>query len=444
MHQALESEEPGANFKGGQRFACVLCEKPAGEQMRCSRCKAVWYCSTACQKQHWKLGHKQVCSPPVAEPKATRRPATASGSAPPQPASAATPARPPKPIPCMLPQPLSSPFSSPAVDMHYKAAVMAAQARRWRESADAYLSAYLEPAVPTGQGGWLIWSAFTCILRESHFKPTEHHLEALRSVAANGPILHRAYAQLTQGLVRFDARDREAAARSYLKCIETASAATAAERAEEVVNSATSPTGESGLAAFKVGELLDDIAAESRDNVEAMRRHDRQQPTDEYDLVNAMADAELRGMDPQRAVHRMTTPIGPLGDRAANEAAARDALSRLGLGGEHCDWCHAAPRADARLKQCGRCQLAYYCSNECSKAAWKAGHKAACRAPGQFEVGDKVLVHGLERSPELNGTIVEVRAPPRASDGRVTTATIGGEKEVAIKPQNLRRLRPAA
>ena len=54
-----------------------------------------------------------------------------------------------------------------------------------------------------------------------------------------------------------------------------------------------------------------------------------------------------------------------------------------------------AASADFRLKQCGRCQLAHYCSKACSKAAWKAGHKVACRAPGQFEVGDKVFVQAM-------------------------------------------------
>ena len=27
----------------------------------CSRCREAWYCSSACQKQHWKAGHKHKC-----------------------------------------------------------------------------------------------------------------------------------------------------------------------------------------------------------------------------------------------------------------------------------------------------------------------------------------------------------------------------------------------
>ena len=30
----------------------------------CSRCKDVSYCSKACQKQHWRGGHKDTCQAP--------------------------------------------------------------------------------------------------------------------------------------------------------------------------------------------------------------------------------------------------------------------------------------------------------------------------------------------------------------------------------------------
>merc|ERR1711964_581551 len=27
----------------------------------CQQCKSVWYCSRACQKRHWRAGHKKDC-----------------------------------------------------------------------------------------------------------------------------------------------------------------------------------------------------------------------------------------------------------------------------------------------------------------------------------------------------------------------------------------------
>lgn len=44
--------------KGGP---CGFCGK-AGASKRCAGCKKVHYCSRAHQQQHWKTGHKGVCT----------------------------------------------------------------------------------------------------------------------------------------------------------------------------------------------------------------------------------------------------------------------------------------------------------------------------------------------------------------------------------------------
>nr|GMC54367.1 ubiquitin carboxyl-terminal hydrolase 17-like [Ipomoea batatas] len=44
-------------------YECAQCFSPAST--RCSRCKAVRYCSGKCQIIHWRLGHKDECHPPV-------------------------------------------------------------------------------------------------------------------------------------------------------------------------------------------------------------------------------------------------------------------------------------------------------------------------------------------------------------------------------------------
>eukprot|EP00884_Botryococcus_braunii_P006955 jgi/Botrbrau1/16260/Bobra.0066s0044.1 len=38
---------------------CSLCHREAMQP--CERCQSATYCSTACQKEHWKRGHKSEC-----------------------------------------------------------------------------------------------------------------------------------------------------------------------------------------------------------------------------------------------------------------------------------------------------------------------------------------------------------------------------------------------
>ena len=40
---------------------CAYCQAPGVYTKRCSRCYAASYCSTACQRKHWKDGHKKLC-----------------------------------------------------------------------------------------------------------------------------------------------------------------------------------------------------------------------------------------------------------------------------------------------------------------------------------------------------------------------------------------------
>mmetsp|Transcript_23536 Transcript_23536/g.22568 ORF Transcript_23536/g.22568 Transcript_23536/m.22568 type:complete len:138 (-) Transcript_23536:243-656(-) len=39
--------------------SCPVCDKESSK--RCSRCKAIWYCSAECQRSDWKT-HKKVCN----------------------------------------------------------------------------------------------------------------------------------------------------------------------------------------------------------------------------------------------------------------------------------------------------------------------------------------------------------------------------------------------
>lgn len=58
----LETKAPAQAPRTGLR-QCVMCEKEVqGEQsLCCGRCRAVVYCSSGCQRQHWKESHRSIC-----------------------------------------------------------------------------------------------------------------------------------------------------------------------------------------------------------------------------------------------------------------------------------------------------------------------------------------------------------------------------------------------
>ena len=51
----------------GSTTQCNFCNKPkqAAPLLRCSRCKAIWYCNKDCQRQDWRR-HKPECKPGAA------------------------------------------------------------------------------------------------------------------------------------------------------------------------------------------------------------------------------------------------------------------------------------------------------------------------------------------------------------------------------------------
>ncbi len=42
------------------KLVCPVCEKENCKK-KCAKCKSVYYCGKECQKEHWKLSHKNIC-----------------------------------------------------------------------------------------------------------------------------------------------------------------------------------------------------------------------------------------------------------------------------------------------------------------------------------------------------------------------------------------------
>lgn len=86
---------------GSGNMCCARCGTTTEHLSKCSRCRAVWYCGKACQREHWKLEHKRVCRqvqvPPAAAAAAPKLSSSSSSSTKPSTAPAAKPK--PKPAP---------------------------------------------------------------------------------------------------------------------------------------------------------------------------------------------------------------------------------------------------------------------------------------------------------------------------------------------------------
>lgn len=430
MRGELAKEESGGeDFFAAQRVSCAFCNTvKAGTSAKlqsCARCRAVWYCGRACQVAHWKAGHKHVCVP-----------VDVSDVAPPAPSPAPSPAPPPAPPP----KPDSTPPRQGREQRHdttpgnpwatlYAAkaakllqdAIVAANAGAWRECADKYLEATMA-APRTWEQRWYAFSGFTSLVAgERRFPPTEHDMKALRAIACDKaePPHFRCEAEFSIGLARWEAHDREGAARHYRSALEAGGAASAQERALRTLHADGKLTS--------VGEILDATTTNARKNLAILE------------------DPRPRQVSPPtRRADGTETPsmVRTTGVNAATEREALEMMQRLKVGGTACDACGEPAEKDARLLMCKRCMMAYYCSAECQKAQWKKGHKQACRAPGQLEPDDDVRLVGLASRPELNNRIVQVVGPVAGREGRWEVRLSGQQQSLCVAAEKLERLRP--
>lgn len=344
-------------------------------------------------------------------------------------------------------------------DSALQAAGIAANAGQWRQCADRYLEAYT-----IADSGWIAkyncWSGYTSVLREDHFVASEDDLKALKRVAkdTSAPRIDRQEAHFTRGYVRKQLGDREGAARSYREAIELCKAATAEDRARTVVLP--------DMRAMQYmpkpsGPIFDETLKVAGENLAAMEaRRTGQVNVDTWSIAQDMAarfqeNLQL-GQDPQKAFGQafadgMPKFITPLGPNVASVAATKQELARLTtVSGSACDHCGAARGgAGKALHKCGRCGLAHYCSKECQRAQWKAGHRTACRAPGEIKVGDRVMLNNVANIDEYkgvhNGMIVEVQRAG-SEKGKWEVGMVGGEMgdSISIATAELKRLRPVA
>ena len=331
------------------------------------------------------------------------------------------------------------------------AAGAAAMRGAWRLCADSYLEGF----VLCGAGWPLRYnclSGYSSVLREDHFKASDADLLALRRIAkdAREPCLERAQAHFSRGYARKARGDREGAARSYRCCIDICEAATAPDRSRTcLLPNAVARR----YAPAPCGPLIDNVLETARDNLSSMERHtgaplDLQAVAEEMaarfreNLAIGHSPAAARREAVENCRPRFTQPIGA---RVEDVAATKAVLDRLTtVGGGACDGCGAARVAGApSLLCCSRCRLAYYCAKDCQMRAWRAGHRAACRAPGELRPGDRVVLVGVR---DCENWVVEVRRETPGTPGKWDVGLLGGEvaKSLTVDAVQLKRLRPTA
>ena len=147
-----------------------------------------------------------------------------------------------------------------------------ASAGKWRTCADYYL-ACVQAAPRAWEWRWYAFSGFTSLVAgEKRFAPSEADLKFLQRIADDADELchFRAEAEFSLGLARWEAHDRDGAARHYRLALKRVSAATTAERRAREKASATMGmirAGHPPICNKAVGAILDCIVSDARDNL---------------------------------------------------------------------------------------------------------------------------------------------------------------------------------
>lgn len=280
-----------------------------------------------------------------------------------------------------------------------------------RVAADKYLQAFLMAPSKLADQRMGAWNGYFKILGGEETGPTPQDIRQLKQVARDRDehVLFRCRALYLLGILKAMTEDfiHEERAAEYLRlALDINKTATASDRNAEIIpyilHDGTASTE-------SVGHFLDDDARMAGDIL--------------YMVENPS--------------HGEKRPGIPLFNGQPNPSFVR----RCRVSGSECDCClKRRTDVDGGLWRCSRCKKAWYCSQVCQERQWNAGHNKACRAKGQIEEGDYMVLRGIVRQPQLNGSLGQVIKP--VDGGRWQVKVEGRRTTLAVTPDKLAHIRP--
>lgn len=278
----------------------------------------------------------------------------------------------------------------------------------------------------------------TSILTETYFPQRDADVKALEKFKhdKSEPSLFRTEAAFTLALLNWSSGDRVEAAENYRSTIRIGRKAKEKERKKTVVSVSGTSISVDLTNAFKnVGGLIDQVVKQAEEHLANLEKTFTSAPSTTPSLkIRSDGSAKL----PSARMNGI--PMGPLAAPLSDDEC--DWL--VSVGGGECDHCKKTLKklGMKHLLLCSKCKLAFYCSADCQGRQWRAGHKDACRKPGQVKEGDYVRIDGLVSRPELNGIVVQVQGALSTQPGCFEVRIHGGDASISVAHEKLQQLRP--
>lgn len=328
-------------------------------------------------------------------------------------------------------------------------AIWAEGMKAWRRGDDRAYANYMIQAVcaassPWWYGRFLFFENYVQILTNDTTLVNDTDWTQFEKIlrSTEEPSIFRAVAAVAlSGLCSSIKGDNEQAADYCRQIIEIEESTDPKEKRRQAfskMNEAAPSRHNCGGRNQTLGSILQSIAELAKGNLQALI--EAQLPCDEEE-----GKRRREGNRERRAGGRVVV------DFSSTEVLdhwPEDLKRRVRLGGSECDCCGKTLRelGVARLDCCSRCKMAYYCSAACQKAQWKAGHKQACRKPGDIREFDYMMMRGLQNKSELNGRLAFARKPDPDNEGRwIVNAPCGDNyelKDISVSVKKLYHIRP--